>query len=488
MAVGIASLKTIFRWPCLLFLVFAPAFAVKAQICTGSLGDPVVNINFGYGSGGNTGYTPTNAYTLVSSNCPNDGQYTITNSTSGCFSNAWHTVARDHTGSGGFMLVNASFTAGDFFVATVGNLCPNTTYEFAAWIMNVLNKPGIRPNITFSIETPAGTILQDFSTGDIPESISPDWKQYGFFFKTPSDNPNIVLRMRNNAPGGNGNDLALDDITFRPCGEKVIADIIGSSDTINICEDKTASYNFSGSAASSYVSPVFHWQVSRDSGANWEDIPGATSTSYTWASGLPVGSYWYRLSVSQSSVQGLKACRVSSENLVINVQARPKTDAGPDRVSYLGKPVSLLAVPTDSHDQYLWKPPDFLDDATLVNPKANPPADKIYILTVRTPFQCERSDSVRVTIVAGIFVPTAFTPNGDGLNDYWRVPSIDPLLEAEATIYNRWGKIVYRVKQQAISWDGTYRGTPQPAGLYTWYIRFNTKDFEPMKGVLTLIR
>jgi len=189
------------------------ACIAQAQLCNGSLGDPVVNITFGSG-GNNTGFTPTNAYTYTSSQCPNDGSYTITNSTVGCFGNSWHTVMADHTGNGAFMLVNASVEPGDFFLTTVTDLCPNTTYEFAAWIMNVLNKSGIRPNITFSIETTGGTILQQYSTGDIPETFQPTWKQYGFFFSTPVNNAVIVLRMRNNAPGGLGNDLAMDDITF----------------------------------------------------------------------------------------------------------------------------------------------------------------------------------------------------------------------------------------------------------------------------------
>jgi hypothetical protein len=153
---------------------------LNAQLCTGSLGDPVVNITFGSG-GSNSGYTATNAYTYTSSFCPDDGFYTITNSTANCFGNTWHTVSSDHTGNGAFLLVNATLTPGDFFVTTVNNLCPNTTYEFAAWIMNVLNRFGsIRPNITFKIETTNGTVLQQFSTGDIIETHRPCGNNTGF--------------------------------------------------------------------------------------------------------------------------------------------------------------------------------------------------------------------------------------------------------------------------------------------------------------------
>ena len=70
------------------------------------------------------------------------------------------------------MVVNASYTPGDFFVKTVDGLCPNTTYEFAAWILNVCSHlhagKCIKPNITFNIETTSGTVLQTYKTGDIP--------------------------------------------------------------------------------------------------------------------------------------------------------------------------------------------------------------------------------------------------------------------------------------------------------------------------------
>jgi hypothetical protein len=261
----------------LVTLVVSFTFSVHAQLCTGSLGDPVVNVTFG-GGGTNAGYTATNSYMYTGSPCPNDGFYTITTSTSNCFGNTWHTVSSDHTGNGAFLLVNASYTPGDFLVTTVNELCPNTTYEFAAWIMNVINRFGsIKPNITFKIETTTGVVIQQFSTGDIPETGSPVWKQYGFFFTTPASSSGIVLRMTNNAPGGIGNDIALDDITFRPCGATITSAIQGNTNTVNICEGNTNSYTFTSAVSSAYSSPVYQWQVSIDLGMTWKDIPGANA-------------------------------------------------------------------------------------------------------------------------------------------------------------------------------------------------------------------
>ena len=88
-------------------------------------------------------------------------------------------------------------------------------------------------------------ILASFDSGDVPVSGSPTWLQYGFLFTTPADNAQIVLRLRNNAPGGQGNDLALDDIAFRPCGAKITVDIQNSAaDTIEVCEGNMNTYTF----------------------------------------------------------------------------------------------------------------------------------------------------------------------------------------------------------------------------------------------------
>lgn len=82
-----------------LLLVFMPVWLqLSAQLCQGSLGDPIVNITFG--SGPNPGpklTTTTNNLFYISGDCPNDGSYTIANSTSRCFGNTWHTLTSDHT-------------------------------------------------------------------------------------------------------------------------------------------------------------------------------------------------------------------------------------------------------------------------------------------------------------------------------------------------------------------------------------------------------
>ena len=472
----------------LVFLVLSsPA---QAQLCNGSFGDPVVNITFG-DAAGSSPYVPTGSYTYTPSNCPNDGYYTITKTTSGCFNGVWHTVLTDHTGNGAFMLVNASYTPGDFFLTTVTNLCPNTTYEFSAWIMNVMKSLAtILPGLVFSVETPNGTVLQSFDTGDIHVTDTPEWKEYGFSFTTPPDNPVIVLRITNKAPGGIGNDLGLDDITFRPCGARISASIVGSvDDTINVCETDTNSYEYtlSASTPSGYISPMYQWQLSTDTGATWKNIPGATTLTYQTPAVYAAGNYWYRLSVIEAGVANISSCLIASDVLMINVHPKPVVSAGPDRTMLVNTSATLSGKAEGDQIKYVWSPDQYINDVTQLDPVVSPPADFTYILSAQSLPGCTNADSVNVKVVTGIYVPTAFTPNGDGKNDRWEIPFLDRSLGATVSVFNRWGNLIYKVSSETVSWDGSIDGIPQPAGIYAYIITFKNNN-KVLKGTVTLMR
>lgn len=462
-------------------------FTTKAQLCNGSLGDPVVNITFG-NTGGINIPNPPPGYIFTSSACPDDGYYTIAKSTSGCFGNTWHTVSSDHTGNGAFMLVNASFDPGDFFLASVTDLCPNTTYEFAAWILNVM-KPtsSILPDITFKIETPTGTVLSSFNTGQIQVTGSPVWEQYGFFFTTPANNAEIVLRITNNAPGGYGNDLALDDITFRPCGPPVDVSMVNGGDTLTICEDDTRGFNFESDVSADYQVPVFQWQLSTDLGVTWTDIPGAISDVFL-RQPTGEGSYWYRMTVVEQSAATILSCRISSDVLVINVLPLPDVDAGPDRSVLIGDTISLNAQINGTDDiTYYWSPTDFLVGYESLNPQAAGVRDITYTLFAETTAGCENSDQVFVKVINGIYVPSAFTPNNDGKNDIWQIPNLDPLWNAEVSVYNRFGQLVYHSKGNKVAWDGRLKGELLPTETFVYYLICKKPRLE-LKGTVTIIR
>jgi len=91
-----------------------------------------------------------------------------------------------------------------------------------------------------------------------------------------------------------------------------------------------------------------------------------------------------------------------------------------------------------------------------------------------------------VKVVAGVFVPSAFTPNNDGKNDRWTIPFLDPSWGAKVMVFDRTGQLVYQARGVVVDWDGKFKGLPLDTGSFVYYIQF--ADGKPdLKGTLTLI-
>ncbi|MDX2048095.1 MAG: gliding motility-associated C-terminal domain-containing protein [Chitinophagaceae bacterium] len=335
-----------------------------AQLCSGSLGDPVAWITFGAGSSAPPplpAYSTT--YKYVNSSCPNDGEYTLKDLSFGCFNSTWHTLAGDHTpndGIGKYMLVNASNDPGDFFVDTVTGLCGNTSYELSAWIVNMLkpdacNANGIDPNLTFRVETTTGTVLVKYDSGDIPETEGPQWRQFGTFFRTPAGATTVVIRITNNSRGGCGNDIALDDITFRPCGPTINAMLAtNGQNNINVCVGSEIPYLLSSTVSGGFTNPALQWQISLDNGFAWADIPGATGPTYL-RQPTGEGNYQYRLVIAEGANIGLVNCRIASKPVIVNVNPPPFVQATNYVFSCYGSTVVLFAA---GGSKYEWTGPN----------------------------------------------------------------------------------------------------------------------------------
>ena len=105
---------------------------------------------------------------------------------------------------------------------------------------------------------------------------------------------------------------------------------------------------------------------------------------------------------------------------------------------------------------------------------------------------CIAYDTVVVAVNKNspMFVPNAFTPNGDGVNDRFQVANIAFNKLVEMRVFNRWGQQVCNTTDNRQGWDGTLNGTPQEAGVYQYLIRVALADgnIRVFKGDVTLIR
>jgi gliding motility-associated-like protein len=281
--------------------------------CTGNLGENIFT-DGDFGSGAANILTPdpqiAPGYTYEFNPPPIDGTYSITNNTTswGSFANPnWANISDNSSDPNGYMMiVNASFDPGLFYEQLVDGLCENTLYVFEADIFNLA--AGIKPNVSFLLD---GINLYD--TGDIP--LNNQWNTYGFTFTTSPGQTSITLALQNNAPGGNGNDLALDNITFRVCGPEALVELETVAD---VCEGAITELKATV-IGDQYNDPQIQWQESLDGGLTWIDIPGANALTYTH-NNSDSGSYYYRYLLANALTNLMNSkCRVVSNVEIIEI-------------------------------------------------------------------------------------------------------------------------------------------------------------------------
>jgi gliding motility-associated-like protein len=386
--------------------------SAKGQVCNGSLGDPVFTFDFG---SGNSPQFPVTNYTFISGSCPNDGQYSLSKTESGCHDDTWHKVTKDHTGNDGYMMVvNADNVAGkEFFskqttVDGANVLCENTTYEFSAYILNLIKagQSGFNePKITFRIETLTGDLIRESEPLAVPATANPDgWEKYGVFFTTTAGVTAVVVKMVNNAPGGSGNDFVLDDIAFRACGPVVQAGITDdagniSAESTNLCVGQSKIYNIKSSLTSD---PTFkyQWQQSVDNGAVWIDMPGKESLILTepFPTDKPIGAYQYRLGVAKGGNISSLNCRVYSNAVTINIAPLPTPTGLQPKTVCEGNVLTLTA---DGGATYKWTGPGITGSDShnpLIIPIASSTDAGHYTVEVISAANCSTFRGVDVTV------------------------------------------------------------------------------------------
>ena len=298
----------------------------SATVCN-SVVAPLVNYDFGSGASNPGGAQPpgTNTYAYeatLNENSVGDGDYTILRNNTGVTqNNTWHLVTQDHTGkpNGYYMMVNADYTPGVFYQSTVGGLCDGTYYVFSAAIMNILKPTAcsptpITPNVKFTIKDLGGSILQEFETGDIASTSTPQWSVPSFNFFLPTGNNSVQLILSNSNPGGCGNDLLLDDILFSPCFPDFFVDDPGMT-----CASLNKTLNVT--IPPGYSGALLQWEKSDDGGNTWTAVAGATSNQYTVENlTLAQNGQKYRLELTSSLGGGLYGCPLKSKPATISVE------------------------------------------------------------------------------------------------------------------------------------------------------------------------
>ena len=340
-----ASLTNCVKKLSLAILIFHFSVHVGAQVCTGSLGDPLLNETFGTEHyqlpPGKTTYTPAGG-------CPNREEYVISGFLFGCGNNSWVQMVGDHTPddlNGNYMMVNAESTAGTVYMDTVRNLCPNTLYQFGMWATPVMTKHAcggnaVLPNIKYQVKTLSGDILGSDSTKNLPIVDVREWKFYGFSITSPAISTDVIVNITINPPYGCGSGFAIDDITLRPCGPSISASIDGSPGPAEVCADYTSPFIMRAEYSAGFADPVLQWQASIDTGKTWKDIVGATAVNYA-VPRRTADVIMYRVAIAaRANITSLN-CRVVSNEIYTNIHPVPPNAPLQTVIGCIGKNFSF---------------------------------------------------------------------------------------------------------------------------------------------------
>lgn len=178
-----------------------------------------------------------------------------------------------------------------------------------------------------------------------------------------------------------------------------------------------------------------------------------------------------------------------SVNITISRQPEIIANAGPDATIETGFPYQLQG---SGGLTYEWSPAIMLDNYRISNPKAIVHSDTWFVLTVKDDAGCVAQDSVflRVLDGPGFYVPTAFTPNSDGMNDIFRPFGVGIERLDYFRVFNRYGQLMFETHEINKGWDGTFKGVKQSAGNYVWMLQAVDRKgkLRVMKGSALLIR
>lgn len=238
-------------------------------------------------------------------------------------------------------------------------------------------------------------------------------------------------------------------------------------------------YNTSGQLNASIVGSSFTWTP-----VNYLSNPNILNPIVT-----PPRTTQYILSVYDT----LGCPKPGRDTVVVIVQPRVRAFAGNDTTVVVGQPLQFNGT---GGVGYVWSPGTGLNNTNIFNPVGvyTASTDSVeYKLVVTDAIGCADSAFVTVYVFRTnpyVFVPTAFTPNNDGLNDVIRPIAVGIRQINYFAVYNRWGERVFYTTVNKLGWNGIHNGRPQASGVFVWMLEAidytGKKIF--LKGTVTLIR
>ncbi len=214
---------------------------------------------------------------------------------------------------------------------------------------------------------------------------------------------------------------------------------------------------------------------------------GQTNTTGVF-NGLSAGNY-------DVTVTDANGCTVTDAGIIaepdsVSIQVTPT----PAEIK-LGDVLNLTTTTNQGGNvNYTWTPQFGLSCYDCANPSFEGVYSQVYTVVAANDSGCTGTATFTVTVIPdyGVFVPNAFTPNGDGENDFWQIfTALPSIKQIEVQVFNRIGEMVFESTDLNFKWDGTYKGKYADNGVYVYQVKIvwlNNHSDSGYKGTITLLR
>jgi gliding motility-associated-like protein len=195
-----------------------------------------------------------------------------------------------------------------------------------------------------------------------------------------------------------------------------------------------------------------------------------------------------------SAIVTSQTCEADTLSYFINLHDVPEVDAGEDKIVYLGENVPLAASSNSIINYYSWSPSNRLECGECQSTTWMADRSQTFAVNVVDENGCAAKDSVTFRVVGDcrddVFVPNAFTPNGDEINDRFLVRSQNQIKLNHFKIFDRWGKEVYSSSDIEEGWDGNHKDKEAFSGVYVYHLIAGCRNGQSVlvKGNVTVIR
>ncbi len=223
----------------------------------------------------------------------------------------------------------------------------------------------------------------------------------------------------------------------------------------------------------------------------WTPAPSLTNDTIDRPGAFPQATTVYTVIIQQNQ------CFADTLMQTVSVLPRPTVSLGPDFPALTGATVVLRAEVSGA-DAIAWTPAVGLSCTDCFNPSATLMQSTEYIATVRNELGCTASDTLRIRVgcdEGSYYVANTFTPNGDGIDDWFYPQGRGGGTITRFEVYSRWGEKVFVATNLTPNypqggWDGTYADQRLNAGVFTYVMEARCADGTPvyLKGDITLIR